>query len=111
MTIDYSPITGIHSALNGFLSGCLLAGGLFSPLGVFVQVIFFIAGVFVLLDAFMPSGEIVYDITVFILAAVGFVTTAILSILQYEPIFLTIIALITVFSYLYRFKGPKRKKK
>lgn len=61
--VDYVPIVGKLSALKGFLSGSLMAGGLFVPYGAVLQAILFIIGFLVFLDSVIPVNRGIYVIT------------------------------------------------
>ena len=98
--IEYTSLTQSHSILNGFLAGCLIAGGIFAPYGLFIQAVLFLVGLFVLIDTIMPHGEMLYAVTVVVFTVIGFVVTLILSILVF-------IFLLTAASYFYRFKSLK----
>ncbi|UCD07195.1 MAG: hypothetical protein JSW41_05215, partial [Candidatus Aenigmatarchaeota archaeon] len=55
--IDYVPIVGKISALKGFFSGIIMAGGLFVPYGLALQVVLFIIGFAVFLDTIIPANR------------------------------------------------------
>lgn len=66
---DYPPIIRWGRAIQGLLAGGLTVGGILidaGPYGVPIQIILFIAGVGMFLDAIVPDGEMS------LMASVGF---------------------------------------
>jgi len=108
--IGYSPLTEPHSIFNGFLSGCLIAGGVFAPYGLLLQAVLLVAGIFMLVDSLLPSGEIMYGASVLLFSIIGFAVTALLALWGVELLFMLLIVLLTAVSYFFRFSSKKRKR-
>ena len=102
--IEYGSLTQAHSILNGFLAGCLIAGSIFNAYGLFLQGILFLVGLFVLVDTVLPSGEMMYALSVVFFAIIGFLVILMFSLWQVALPFLIVIFLVTFASYFFRFK-------
>ncbi len=98
------PLVDWSSMLKGFISGCLMAGGLFNPaFGPGVQIILFIVGFVVFLDDVTPSGRGAYIyVSIFSLLLSAFITFF-FSVAGYAVPWLVFIAVITAAVYLHRF--------
>jgi hypothetical protein len=78
--VEYTPIIGKMGALKGFISGTLMAGGLFVSYGAALQAALFIIGLLVFMDAIIPANRGLFAIsTVFFMlvgAVIEFVASA-----------------------------------
>jgi len=99
-----SPLTHAHNILNGFLAGCLVAGGLFSAYGALIQFLLFLFGVFIMVDIVLPEGECAYVITSLLSAAAGFVATLVLSVWGFSIVFLPLVTIVAVVSCFFRLR-------
>jgi len=106
--VEYVPIIGKMSALKGFLSGSLMAGGLFVPIGAALQLIIFIIGFFVFLDTVIPVNSGLYAITSFFFLLIGAIIESALVLIniEYANLWLIVISLLTIAIYLVRFGMP-----
>lgn len=69
--VESVPIVGKISALKGFLSGSLMAGGLFVPYGAALQAVLFIIGFLVFLDTIIPANKGLYGVTTIFFLFIG----------------------------------------
>ncbi len=94
------PLTSPLAALKGFLSGCLVAGGLFNqPFGFAIEAILLVLGIIVFIETIMPSSMNLHGITVMVFALTGGLITFALSITGNSPVFLAAVVIVTVLLY------------
>jgi hypothetical protein len=102
--VDYVPIVGKLSALKGFLSGSLMAGGLFIPYGAALQAILFIIGFLVFLDSVIPANKGIYVITTIFFLLIGTIIEFVLAAtnITAASLWFILMFLLTVVIYLVR---------
>jgi hypothetical protein len=107
--IMYPPLVSWKSLLKGVLGGSLIVGGLANPYGPIIQAIFFLFGLFILIDGVMVTGKGVFIVICLLSAVIFGVITLVLSAAGLGTPYIIIILIIAVFVYQDKLLKPVRK--
>lgn len=90
------------NALKGFLAGSLIIGSVINPLTLPIQIILFIIGILILLDALLLYGKNTHPGTTSVISLIGAVFSILFTALNYVYFYLAIILFVSVLLYIYR---------
>ncbi|NIO23219.1 MAG: hypothetical protein GTN38_04305 [Candidatus Aenigmarchaeota archaeon] len=96
------------NALRGFLSGSLIIGSVINPYSIVIQIILFLVGLAILLDALLLFGRNIHPATTSFMALIGAIITTIFTFINYAHFYLAIIFFVAVILYIYVFSTRER---
>jgi uncharacterized membrane protein YhaH (DUF805 family) len=96
------------NALRGFLSGSLIIGSVINPYSIVIQIILFLVGLAILLDALLLFGRNVHPATTSCMALLGAILAVIFTVIDYAHFYIAIMFFVTVLLYIYVFLTRER---
>lgn len=89
------------NSLKGLLAGSLIIGGVINPYSIIIQIILFLVGLAVLLDALLLFGKDTHPATTSVMALIGAILAVIFTVINYSHFYLAIVFFVTVLLYIY----------
>lgn len=102
--LEPAPLIGWTAILKGFLSGCLVAGGIMNPYGFIMQAVLFVIGMLIFLDALFPYSAPIFPIETSIFFIIGAVVSYVFAISDLIEMLFVVVLIATLLVYLPRIK-------